>query len=206
MNTLTEFETSAFELESPFARDATQPQPRELEHEAEDETRLQLLRAQPTRTSASIATAIIDGAKQGRFRADDGSASGLLVVNRVTFAVESPSSGNQASGRRKYDPVTVTHPVGPASPQLFTALTTNEVLTKVHLELRRTADPSDTTPAYIIDLKDARVVRIRLINQSDNTASPIQMPLQEELAIVFARVEVTSTTGNTTSTDSWQNV
>ena len=99
----------------------------------------------------------------------------------------------------------LTHSVGPSSPQFFAALVTNEVLTKVHVQLYRSATSSDATPLYVIDLTNARVVRVRMVSQEDSPSQPQpRSGPQEEIAMTFARIEVQSTAGRTVANDSWQ--
>jgi type VI secretion system secreted protein Hcp len=78
----------------------------------------------------------IEGTRQGVF---PGAKGGAIAGLRFSYAAMSPrdAASGQASGKRQHSPIVVTKMVGAASPQIFQALTTNEVLKSVVFPAQR---------------------------------------------------------------------
>ena len=80
----------------------------------------------------------IEGTKQGKFKGESTREAHRDKIPALAFSYEVTSprdvATGQASGRRQHGPVTFVKAWGAASPQLFQALTTNEVLKTVLFE------------------------------------------------------------------------
>ena len=74
----------------------------------------------------------VDGTKQGRFKGESKREQHAHKLAGLSFSYEVSSprdaSTGQATGKRRHGPVTFTKAWGAATPQLFEALVTNEVL------------------------------------------------------------------------------
>jgi len=106
-----------------------------------------------------------------------------------------------SSGRRVHGPVVITKPVGAASPQFFTAMTTDESLKSVVLEFVRTDSTGAEEVFYTIKLSGASVSRFRQYASLPGGGSAGGLGLLEEVAIAFQRIEVVSKDGATAAVD-----
>src|ERR1700740_1396617 len=85
----------------------------------------------------------IKGQKQGQFKGE-GTApkrkDKWIPISSFEYEVVSPrdAATGQPAERRHHKPVTVVKEWGAATPQIFTALTTNETLPEVELEFLKT--------------------------------------------------------------------
>ena len=100
----------------------------------------------------------IIGQTQGNFKGEN--AAGQIPIIGYDFHVNTPidSATGQPSGKRQYDPITITKGLDLASPELLRALITNEVLTKVVIEAYVASKDGKVTRAYTITLTNAYVV------------------------------------------------
>ena len=104
----------------------------------------------------------VEGTKQGKFKGES-TAKQFKDQSRVlkfSYSVVSPRDvfTGQASGKRQHKPIVITRAPGAASPQFFTALVTNEVLTVVIQFLRgNVATGVGNEVQQIITLTNARI-------------------------------------------------
>ena len=114
--------------------------------------------------------------------------SDKIVGIKFDFQVVSPRdpAGGQAVGKRQYGPVTITKGWGAASPELFEALVTNELLASVLFEFVRTDVRGAEVVFQTVKLTDAYVSRIRRVAdagaQGDGEI--------EEIAFTFSKIEI----------------
>ena len=85
----------------------------------------------------------IEGEAQGKFKGEAAfSKFGAGKITGVSFFMETVSprdvATGQASGKRQHKPIRFTKEWGAASPQIYQALVTNEVLKSVLFEFVRT--------------------------------------------------------------------
>ena len=134
----------------------------------------------------------IEGTKQGVFGAKGGAIPGF----RFSYAVKSPRdvATGQASGKRQHGPIVVTKVVGTASPQIFQALTTNELLKSVGIEL-----PGGEGSGYTIKLSNATVSEIKQYTEVLNG----QALVLEDVSFTFQKIEVQDPGTKTMAIDDW---
>ncbi len=145
----------------------------------------------------------IDGMKQGRFK-------GELRDNRIVgygfaYQVVSPRdvATGQASGKRQHSAIVITKEWSAASPQLFEALTTNEVLRTVLIEFVQTSRMGVEEVYQSIKLANAAVSAIRMhLNEPRPGETPDNRPL-EDVSFTFQRIEMENKVGKTTAMDDW---
>jgi type VI secretion system secreted protein Hcp len=103
----------------------------------------------------------IEGSKQGKFKGDGIRQKHKDEISGLSFHYEVGSprdlATGQASGKRQHKPITVTTEWGAFSPQLFQALTTNEVLKKVNISFMKTNEKGEEVVYSTIKLTDASV-------------------------------------------------
>lgn len=145
--------------------------------------------------------ATFEGTKQGGFKGEAG-RSGSPVLS-FAYEVSSPRdvATGQASGKRQHKPIVITKEWGPASPQLFQACVTNEVLKSVVLNFSRTNASGEEEVYYTIKLTNATVSGIRQYTP-DPQKSLGTVPL-EEVSFTFQKIEMESVDGKTVAMDDW---
>jgi len=122
----------------------------------------------------------IEGTKQGVF---PGAKGGAIAGLRFSYAVTSPRdvATGQARGRRQHSAVVVTKMVGTASPQIFQAMTSNEPLKSVVVDL-----PGAEGIGYTIKLTNASVGEIKQYTEVLNGRATVL----EDVSFTFQRIEV----------------
>ncbi len=135
----------------------------------------------------------IEGTKQGVF---PGAKGGAIAGLGFSYGVKSPRdvATGQASGKRQHGPIVVTKVVGTASPQIFQALTTNEVLKSVGIEL-----PGGEGSGYTIKLSNATVSELKQYTEVLNG----QAMVLEDVSFTFQKIEVQDPGTKTMAIDDW---
>ena len=129
----------------------------------------------------------INGTKQGHFKGE--AMSEKISLTSVSHDVRMASG--MTTGRRQHGEITIRREVDAASPKLFQALSTNEVLSDVTIVFH-TSGARAGKAAQTINLKDARIVADRKAGGS------------ELITIEYDTVMVTWTDGGKTATDDWE--
>jgi len=126
-------------------------------------------------TQASAATGVritmkVTGHTTGVFKGDDNSTArggaNLITLSGYQFEVSSPrdASSGQATGKRVYKPLVVTHVMGGSSPQFLHAAVTGENLTSVVINFYRTDRSGRDVNYYRVTLTTAFVSDVRQYN------------------------------------------
>jgi type VI secretion system Hcp family effector len=104
---------------------------------------------------------IVHGKVQGHFGGKDKYKSGS-ECHAFSYQVEPPydASTGQTSGKRQHDPVKITKEWGAATPQIFQALFSNEVLDSVSFEFVNPGSAGKQTVYQTIHLTNARIVQV----------------------------------------------
>lgn len=155
----------------------------------------------------------IEGTKQGALKGESPRTAHAAKIAGLSYAHEIVSprdiATGQASGKRQHGPITITKEWGPSSPQLFQALTTNEVLKKVLFEFYQTTPEGVEEIYYKITLTNATVSRIRFTTGKGESANTAKTQASydthelEEVAFTYQKIQVESTAGKTMATDDW---
>jgi len=136
----------------------------------------------------------VTGTKQGAFKGgatlNGREGSRVIEVMHSVTSPRDPQSGLASrSGKRQWKPITIVKEIDAASPKLFRALKTNEIL-QVELEFNRAGKAPKT-----VNLSDARIVNIRKARQGAREV--------EQIEFVYPRIEVTFHDGKKSYTDDW---
>lgn len=137
----------------------------------------------------------IHGNLQGDIRGD---TSNFIYGYSYYHQLESgfdPVTG-ATSGKRQHGQVTITQPVGRASPQLLQAWHTNEVLSSVLIQTYKTDESGQAGETYRVTLVNASV---RAIVQRDGCDGN----LVEDVSFRYNRMEETSPEAGTSFEDNW---
>jgi type VI secretion system secreted protein Hcp len=146
----------------------------------------------------------IEAAKQGRLAGESTRElhKGKLTGIGFSYEVSSPrdSASGQSSAKRQHGLVTFTKEWGAASPQLFDALVTNEVITSALFEFVRTNDVGVERVFHTIRLTDASVAGIHQYIAAQEDAELEHAEL-EDVALSFRGIEVANLDAKTTASD-----
>lgn len=147
----------------------------------------------------------IKGAKQGQFKGESQRASAKGKLEGLTFNSEVASprdvATGQASGKRIHSPITFTKQWGAASPQLFQAAVTNEVLTSVLFEFVRTDKSGKEQVFETVKLTNATVSDLRRTVDEHSAEGALGI---DQVALVFQKIEIADAVGKTSAVDDWQ--
>ena len=147
----------------------------------------------------------IEGTKQGRLAGESTREVHKGKLAGIAFSYEVTSARGAASGRasrkREHGPVTFTKEWGAASPQLFQALVTGEVLKSALFEFVRTNDVGVEHIFHTIKLRNASVTSIHQYVAAQEDAELDNAEL-EDVALTFRDIEITNIDGKTMASDS----
>jgi type VI secretion system secreted protein Hcp len=159
---------------------------------------------------ARTAFVTITGAKQGQIKGGVTlkGKEGSIALFALTSEIASPfdQASATASGKRQHHPIVITKPIDQATPKLYHALVSNEVLTDVTINFWRPS-PGPAGGAeqqyFTIKLTNARIVDIRLISaDTQDPAKAAEVPY-EEVQFVYQKITWTWTDGGITAQDTW---
>lgn len=158
--------------------------------------------AAPTSVAVAVSSNIsfsVEGTRQGVLVGEGSSQRnrGKLVGVRYEYELESPrdAATGQASGKRMHKPVSITREVGAASPQLFQAACTNEVLKSVVIEFSSTNANGEELVGYSVKLTNATLARIHQFSENNK--------LMETCDFTFQKIEVGCPVAKTAAADDW---
>jgi len=150
----------------------------------------------------------ITGTKQGAFKGQGlvTAYASSIEIHAFQYGVQSPRdvSTGLASGKRQHSPITVTKEWGQATPQIFQALTTNEVLTSVKFQFTRT-DPTGKTYVYhTITLTNATISAMTQHTDKNARHQEANDTLElEDVSFTFQAITIENIDGKTSATDDW---
>jgi type VI secretion system secreted protein Hcp len=156
---------------------------------------------------ASTFFVTIEGTKQGVFKGESQGERSKDKISGYAFSYEVTSprdvATGQASGKRQYSPVTFVKEWGAASPQLFQAAVTNEVLKSVLFEFVRTNPDGEEEIFETVKLSNATVSHIKDSFDGRNGGGDHgpSGPTMEEVALTFQKIEIENKPGKTMAVD-----
>jgi type VI secretion system secreted protein Hcp len=145
----------------------------------------------------------VKGAKQGQFKGDN--PSGKMIGLSFETDVTSPRdvATGQASGKRQHKPVRIIKAWGPASPQFYEALVTNELLTEVLLEFVQKTPQGIEQVFFSFKLINAALSGFRQYT-GPLPGSTADFHELEEIDFVFQKIELQHLIAKTSAADTWQ--
>lgn len=145
----------------------------------------------------------IKGAKQGDIKGDvfERGKEGLIKVVSYSHEISSPRdvATGQATGKRQHKPIVITKEMDKATPLLYAALSTNEMLTEVTLNFYRPSLKAAAGVAvqwYTIKLTNASIAGIK--SRVDDKGQ-----ILEEISLAYQKISWTYTDGGVTHEDTW---
>jgi type VI secretion system secreted protein Hcp len=154
----------------------------------------------------------IKGQTQGQFKGEgiqDKRKDKWMPGLGFAYELKSPRdiATGQASGKRQHGPIKFIKEWGAATPQIFTACATNEVLPEVNIEFTKTNPNGEEYVYHTIKLTNATVSDIRQFTESTDGAGRHTLTSKtelEEVSFTFQKIEVQNTDGKTMFMDDWQ--
>lgn len=150
-----------------------------------------------------------EGTKQGKSKGESPrdkfkDYAAILAYNHVIEAPRDIATG-QASGKRQHRPIKVTKEWGASSPQLFGAVTTNEVIKTVVFEFYKTNANGEEYMFHKVTLTDAAIAGQRKFTglSAKHEATNDTMEL-EEISFTYRKIEVESIDGKVMASDDWK--
>lgn len=155
----------------------------------------------------------IKGTKQGQFKgeAPQPNLVDKIMAHKFLYEVSSPRdiASGQASGKRQHKPMVIVKEWGAASPQLFQALVTNELLPEVLVDFvgvdQRTGQEMLT---HRIRLTNAMVTNILHTMEEPVSGAKhgvaLNRPHLEEISFIFQRIELEDLIGKTVVSDDFR--
>ena len=140
------------------------------------------------------------GNKTGTFKGDSiqKGHEDQILVSGYLFQLDSPRdpASGQATGRRIYQPIRVTHSLDAASPQFLNAAATNETLKSVVINFYETSHAGTLTNFYRVTLTNAEISSVKHYTSGDTVL--------EDDSFVFQKIEEQHLTGGTSFNDDWR--
>jgi type VI secretion system secreted protein Hcp len=149
----------------------------------------------------------VRGQKQGTFKGD-GSARAKGRIPLVSFEMGAVSlrdaASDQASGKRRYQPVTVRKEIGASSPQFLSALATNENLVSVDIEFLTTDTEGEEAVDFTVELTNAFVASFAESVDTGEAGGPlVDTRRLERIEFIFQKIAVADIPGETSFADDW---
>ena len=149
----------------------------------------------------------IKGQKQGQFAGDgsDRQNANRIRITGFWFSGESPrdAATGQASGKRQYHPILIRKSWGEASPEIYEAFATSEVLTSVLIEFITTNPKGIADVDHSFSLTNASISAVRELTES--TPPTYDSEELEEVSFTFQKIEIKDKSGKV-FLDNWSAV
>jgi len=150
----------------------------------------------------------IEGTKQGKFKGESARKLHKEKIPAIGFSHEVTSprdvATGQSSGKRQHGAITFVKEWGPSSPQIFQALTTNEVLKSVLFEFVATNSNGEEEIVDTIKLTNAAVSRMRRhLDVDAKHDSAIDIGPLDDVSLTYAKIEFENRPGKTSAADDW---
>lgn len=168
-----------------------------------------VLALRPATTSAQTLYVVVEGTKQGLFANESivGNHPNRLVGRDFDYLVKVPRdvATGMVSGKRQHGPVVLTREWGAATPQLFQALFSNEVLKAVTFEFYQTNQNGEEELGGLVKLTNATVVEIHQHGSASSGGAQHPTGLDtrrlEDVSFSFTGIEIQHPPGKTMAAD-----
>ncbi len=146
----------------------------------------------------------ITGSKQGRFKGESTSVNDkdgipVLAYRYEVVSPRDPVTG-QPTGKRQHHPVTFVKAWGAATPQIFQALVTNEVLSTVVFDFTHISAQGKAFEFERVTLTNASISGQR--QYTETTVTGVLNEL-EHISLTFQKITIENPEGHTSASDDW---
>jgi type VI secretion system secreted protein Hcp len=156
---------------------------------------------------STVAYLTVVGARQGAIKGDvtihgrEGTIALIGVSSQLNVPFDATTGA--AQGRRQHHPISVTKLLDQATPKLYQALVTNEILTEFTIAFWRQLPDGQETAQFTIKLTDARIVAAAFVAHEAQGAAAAAPAPSQEVQLTYRRITWTWSEGSITATDDW---
>lgn len=131
-----------------------------------------------------------------------------ILVHSFSQEIVSPrdAASGLPTGKRVHKPITILKEIDKSSPRLWTALVTNETLVTWELQIWETGPGAtgEEKQIYSIKLTNASIASMREAMPDNEDPSNAKLPLREEIAFTYQKIQWTWIDGGITAEDDWE--
>jgi type VI secretion system secreted protein Hcp len=129
-----------------------------------------------------------------------------LIALSSQIARPFDQAAGEATGKRQHHPIVLTKPVDQASPKLYSALVSNEVLNDVIVKFWRPlpTGAGSEQQYFTIKLANALIVGITFISADTQDPTKAAEVPYEEVQLVYQKISWTWEQGGITAQDNWR--
>ena len=156
---------------------------------------------------ASSAFLTLAGQKQGAITGGvtiKGREGSILVhsFENEILSPRDPTTG-LPTGKREHEPIVILKEIDKSSPKLWSALVNNENLTTWVLRFWAADAKGMEQEIYTITLTNASIASMREFMEDNLIAPNATLPMLEEVAFTYQKIQWTWTDGGITASDDW---
>jgi type VI secretion system secreted protein Hcp len=159
-------------------------------------------RAMPSNTYVKVT-----GEKQGFIKGSvtQKGREGLIQVYGLSHEIVSPrdSASGLATGKRVHRPLSIQKEIDRSTPQLYTALCTNEQVKTVTITMYRASPTGAESVYYTVELTGATIVSIESSVADSRDPTAAAMPTTEEVTFTYQSIKWIWADGAITAQDDW---
>lgn len=168
---------------------------------------VRLANGMPGSVQSGVFYVTIKGSRQGSFKGELSGANHREQLAGLRFSLQvsaaRDASSGQASGKRQYSTVLFTKEWGAASPQILSAMTSNEVLQNVDFEFVRTNPMGQEYIFETVRLTQASITGVRRYLGVPGDGDPVDPRPLEDISLTFRKIEITNNEAKTAFSDDW---
>ncbi len=150
---------------------------------------------------------VIEGKKQGKikgsvYREEHKDKIGVIAIDHDITSPRDVHTG-QASGKRTHGSFKITKEVDAATPLLYQALCTNEVMKSIEIRWYRTTEQGEEENYFTTSLTDATISNMKEIMVLTKDKTKMDLPFMEEVAFTYKKIVWRHETAKTEAQDDW---
>jgi type VI secretion system secreted protein Hcp len=128
----------------------------------------------------------------------------LKSENLYTYGVQSPrdTSTGQASGKRQYQPFTITKEIDGGSPSLFRSVCNHEVFDKLNIDFEQVDSKGSKQPYLAMNLTNVTIVDVKRKPHPGKAIAKDAHEL-EEISFAFQKIVVVHKNSKSSMDDDW---
>lgn len=155
----------------------------------------------------------LTGQRQGEIKGSvtQKGREGRIMIIAVSHEIVSPrdAASGLPTGKRMHKPLILTKELDKSSPLLYSALCTNENITKFELQfwtpqLKAATGVGAEVQHYKVELKNANIANINFRMANNKHPDLMKFAEYEEIAFTYEEITWTWSDGGITANDSWE--
>lgn len=155
----------------------------------------------------------LKGAKQGDIKGSvtQKGREGMIAVHSFHHGIVSPrdAASGLPTGKRQHKPFVITKEIDKSTPLLHAALTNNENITSWELKcftpkISAAGGAGQEVNHFTVKLTNANIASIEDIMENNLRPDDAKLPLMQEVAFTYQKIEWTWVDGGISSADDWE--